>query len=160
MNTSTIKKTLLLTLVCLVGFTTNSIAKGKKYALFVGINAYTGDLLKVVVKVTDKAGNPVNGAAVGIFNQGVPLGRGQIESSSARALGKTNTKGIYVPSANDPTTPSSADSPATNIQALLLPRGTYFIKVIRDGYEPYIGEVKVEENTPGYCVLVVNLQKQ
>ena len=109
----------------------------------------TGDLLRVVLKVTDKADQPVDGAAVGIFNQSVSrsLGEGdvgKIQPRDIRGTGRTNKKGLY-------------DS---NIQSLLLPRGTYFIKVLRDGYEPYIGEIKIVENAPGYCVLNVKLQKQ
>lgn len=109
----------------------------------------TGDLLRVVIKVTDKADQPVEGAAVGIFNQSVSrsLIAGQVKNISPRDIrgtGRTNKKGLY-------------DS---NIQSLLLPRGTYFIKVVRDGYEPYIGEIKIVENAPGYSVLTVKLQKQ
>lgn len=106
-------------------------------------------LLRVVVKVTDKQDNPVDGAAVGIFNQSVgrSLQAGdvsKIPSRDIRATARTNNKGIY-------------DS---NIQSLLIPKGIYFIKIVRDGYAPYIGEIKIEENVPGYCVLVVKLDKQ
>ncbi|MCY7377260.1 MAG: caspase family protein [Pyrinomonadaceae bacterium] len=110
----------------------------------------TENQLRVVVKVADKQGNAVDNASVGIFNPGSSLGAGRVLSQSARALGRTNSKGLY----------DLSKSEATNIQSMLLPRGTYLIKVIRDGYKPYIGEVKVEENAPGFCVLVVNLEKQ
>lgn len=108
----------------------------------------TDGVLRVVVKVTDKQGMPVDGAAVGIFNQSVgrSLTAGDVSKISPRdirAAARTDKKGIY-------------DS---NIQSLLIPQGTYFIKVVRDGYAPYIGEVKIEENAPGFCVLVVNLDK-
>lgn len=108
-----------------------------------------GELLRVVIKVTDKSDSPIEGAAVGIFNQRASrlLQAGdvqKIESRDIRGTGRTNSKGLY-------------DS---NIQSLLLPRGTYFIKVLRDGYMPYIGEIKIVENAPGYCVINVKLQKQ
>ena len=114
-----------------------------------GQNSETGDLLRVVLKVTDKANQAVEGAAVGIFNQSAArsLEKGQMQNIAPRdirATGRTDKKGLY-------------DS---NIQSLLLPRGTYFIKVIRDGYEPYIGEIKIVENAPGYCVLSVKLKPQ
>lgn len=107
------------------------------------------DLLRVVIKVTDKADQPIEDAAVGIFNQTVArsLTAGQVKNISPRDIrstGRTNAKGLY-------------DSIT---QSLLLPRGKYFIKIVRDGYEPYIGEIKIVENAPGYCVLTVKLQKQ
>ena len=103
--------------------------------------------LRVVVKVTDKAGNPIENAAVGIFNQSAKsllAGAGGVEkipSRDIRAAGRTDGKGLY-------------DS---KNQSLFVQKGTYLIKVIRAGFAPYIGDVSVVENAEGFCVLVVRL---
>ena len=107
------------------------------------------NLLRVVVKVTDKNNNPIDGAAVGIFNPSAKSlltgagNVGKIPSRDIRATGRTDKKGLY-------------DSKS---QALYIPLGTYLIKVIRDGYQPYIGDVTVEENAEGFAVLIVKLSR-
>lgn len=103
--------------------------------------------LRVVVKVSDKAGNPIENAAVGIFNQtakSLLAGAGGVEkvpSRDIRATGRTDGKGLY-------------DS---KNQGLFVQKGTYLIKVVRAGFAPYIGDVAVVENAEGFCVLVVRL---
>ncbi len=112
-------------------------------------NAPAQNLLRVVVKVTDKNDNPIESAAVGIFNpsaKSLLTGAGnvaKIPSRDIRATGRTDKKGLY-------------DSKS---QALYIPLGTYLIKVIRDGYQPYIGDVTVAENAEGFAVLIVKLSR-
>ncbi len=111
----------------------------------------TSNLLRVVVKVTDKQGTAVDSAALGIFSSGINPslltkkgGLSELKPNEIIATGRTNQKGLF-------------DS---NTQSILLPKGNYYIKVLHDGYQSYIGKVTVEENVPGYCVLVVRLEGQ
>jgi hypothetical protein len=103
-------------------------------------------LVRVVVKVTETTGAPLQDCAFVVFKPGiVPPPQGQITKEHALIIGRTDSRGLY----------SSQDDKT------LIPPGTYRVKVVRKGYQSFEGEVPVRAGREaGTAVLAVQLKRE
>ncbi len=101
--------------------------------------------LRVVVRVQDANGKPLEGSAFTIFRPGVRPAQGQIRMEDVLLLGKTDAKGLF-------------DSSG---QQVFLAPGQYLLKVVRVGYRTFQGERELRENSGGgIAVLSFQLVKE
>ena len=105
-----------------------------------------GTRLRVVVKVTDEGGRPLDGASFCVFRAGVQPPAGAIRTADTMLLGRTDPRGFF-------------DSSATGAS---VPPGSYRMKVVRNGYVSVDGmrEIRPEPATPGVAVLAFKLVKE
>jgi hypothetical protein len=96
--------------------------------------------LKVLLKVIDENGKPLAGAALIIFRASVSPGP-TITADDALLLGRTDFGGLY-------------DSGCPQVAA-----GTYWVKVMKDGYRVHQVRTVLKANAPGVAALSVRLEK-
>jgi metacaspase-1 len=98
--------------------------------------------IRIVIKVTDMAGNPIPESAFGLFTPNANLGKGEISKSDVLWVDKTNQKGLL-------------DSCGKGF-----PSGNYQIKVVKNGYRAFIRNMRVEEIKKGIAVFEFKLAQE
>lgn len=103
-----------------------------------------GKQVRIVVKVTDRDGNPVNQAAFGVFQSKAILTAGRVRRDDAYILGRTNDRGFF-------------DSEKISRTLAL---GNYQIKVVKEGYKAFIRDMNVVESKNGVTTFLFTLEKE
>ena len=107
-------------------------------------NAITsGSRLRILIRVTDSTGNPIEKANIGIFDSdGVPQ-RGNITAQNTLLVGTTDSRGIL-----------DSINPA-------FPKGFYWVKVVAGGYRAFTQKFEIKSGSqPGTAVLSFKLARE
>jgi hypothetical protein len=98
--------------------------------------------LKVLLLVTDPSGRLLDKCSFAIFKPGITPVKGEIRREDILMLGRTNENGIF-------------DSDAKGV---VIPPGTYPIKVVREGYKTFLSSLEVRQGEKaGYAILAFRL---
>lgn len=97
---------------------------------------------RVIVRVTDRSGTPLEGSSFAVFKTGASPKAGAIEREDSLLLGRTNREGIF-------------DS---KTKSVFLKPGKYRIRVVCNGYRAFDGErIITESSQPGTALLIFRM---
>jgi hypothetical protein len=100
------------------------------------------DSQTVVIKVTDRTGNPIAGAALGVFPLGANITMGNVRKEDLLVSGVTDGRGLF----------SSGGQ--------ILPIGFYQVKVVKRGYQAFNRKMEFPRSRNNTVFLVFQLERE